>query len=89
MRMPHGTLTSKGQVTIPKPVRDQLDLHPGDRIEFDVRDGWIVGRVRRVEDVMELFQRLPGVEQARYDPDAEADAPRQAAIAEERETTSG
>jgi AbrB family looped-hinge helix DNA binding protein len=27
-------LTSKGQVTIPKGVRDELNLRPGDEIEF-------------------------------------------------------
>jgi AbrB family looped-hinge helix DNA binding protein len=27
-------LTSKGQTTIPKDVRDHLGLRPGDRIEF-------------------------------------------------------
>jgi antitoxin PrlF len=29
-----GRLTSKGQVTIPKAVRDRLRLQPGDEIEF-------------------------------------------------------
>jgi len=28
------TLTNKGQVTIPKPVRDSLGLHIGDKIKF-------------------------------------------------------
>ena len=28
------TLTSKGQITIPKNVRDQLSLKPGDQVEF-------------------------------------------------------
>ena len=28
------TLTSKGQTTIPKAIREYLDLKPGDRIDF-------------------------------------------------------
>lgn len=37
------TLTSKGQVTIPKKVRDALQLAPGNRVEFDVNaDGQVV-----------------------------------------------
>jgi len=28
------TLTSKGQVTIPKAVRNRLHLHTGDKVEF-------------------------------------------------------
>ncbi len=31
-------LTSKGQVTIPKPVRDALDLREGDDLLFRVED---------------------------------------------------
>ena len=27
-------MTSKGQVTFPKPIRDKLRLRPGDKIEF-------------------------------------------------------
>ncbi len=32
--MTRGTVTSKGQITIPKEVRDQLGLKPGDRVDF-------------------------------------------------------
>ena len=28
------TITSKGQVTLPKAIRDRFHLEPGDRIEF-------------------------------------------------------
>ena len=30
------TITSKGQVTLPKPIRDRLHLRPGDKIDFVV-----------------------------------------------------
>lgn len=46
-------LTSKGQVTIPKAVRDDLGLRPGDVVEFE-RDGERVfiarARYERAED---------------------------------------
>lgn len=32
----HTTLTSKGQVTIPKRIRDELHLLPGAAVEFSV-----------------------------------------------------
>ena len=37
------TVTSKGQVTIPKPVRDHLGIAPGSQVEFRrAADGSIV-----------------------------------------------
>lgn len=32
------TITSKGQVTIPKNIRESLHLHEGDKIEFVLND---------------------------------------------------
>jgi antitoxin PrlF len=40
-------LTDKGQVTIPKQVRDELGLRPGDEVEF-VADGNGGYRLRKV-----------------------------------------
>lgn len=35
-------ITSKGQATIPKPIRDHLGVKPGDRIKFFIRsDGTV------------------------------------------------
>ena len=36
--MSYATITSKGQTTIPKEIRDQFNLQPGDRILFFVND---------------------------------------------------
>ena len=36
--MAAATLTTKGQLVIPKEIRDHMHLHPGDRIDFLVRD---------------------------------------------------
>lgn len=33
------SLTSKGQVTIPKAIRDELGLRPFDKIRFEIEDG--------------------------------------------------
>jgi antitoxin PrlF len=38
------TMTSKGQVTIPKRVRDQLGLKPGSHIDFDLDGDQVVLR---------------------------------------------
>jgi AbrB family looped-hinge helix DNA binding protein len=38
------TLTSKGQVTIPKEVRDELGLKPHDKIRFSLENGHAVLR---------------------------------------------
>jgi antitoxin PrlF len=35
-------LTSKNQTTIPAPVRQRLDLSPGDRLVFDISDSGAV-----------------------------------------------
>jgi len=32
--MPTATVTSKGQITIPKAIREALGVHKGDRVEF-------------------------------------------------------
>lgn len=34
--MSTATITSKGQVTIPKKIRDKLNLQPGDILSFDI-----------------------------------------------------
>lgn len=53
--MPTATVTSKGQVTIPKPVRDALGLETGDRVCFTLREDGVVELVPGTVDVMSLF----------------------------------
>ncbi|HEY4254317.1 MAG TPA: AbrB/MazE/SpoVT family DNA-binding domain-containing protein [Roseomonas sp.] len=37
------TVTSKGQVTIPKPIRDRLGIQPGNAVDFELApDGRVV-----------------------------------------------
>jgi len=38
------TLTQKGQTTIPAEIRKKLDLHPGDKVGFEITDGEVVLR---------------------------------------------
>ncbi len=47
--MPTATLTSKGQTTIPKEIREHLGLKPGDRIDFLLIEGEVVLRPARVD----------------------------------------
>jgi AbrB family looped-hinge helix DNA binding protein len=52
------TLTSKGQTTIPKDIRDRLRIKPGDRMTFTLMpDGTVVMRVKN-KRVVELAGTL-------------------------------
>lgn len=56
--MAESTLTSKGQITIPKVVREALSLEVGDKVYFDVKeDGTVVLKARN-EPVESLFGLL-------------------------------
>ena len=49
--MSAATITSKGQITIPKEIRALLDLHSGDKIKFIVED---TGEVRFLPATQEI-----------------------------------
>lgn len=56
-------VSEKGQVTIPKAIREMLGLRPGSRIEFRTEDGKLVGTKAVPEDVFRKWRgrgRLPG-----------------------------
>jgi len=54
------TLTSKGQTTIPKAIRDSLRMKAGDKMSFTLMpDGVVIMRVknRRVSDLAGLLYK--------------------------------
>lgn len=52
------TLTTKGQTTIPKAIRDRLGMKPGDRMTFTLMpDGTMLVRVKR-RSIAELGGKL-------------------------------
>ena len=59
------TLTSKGQLTIPKAVRDSLHLHTGDRVAFVVHGDTEAVLKPVTKSVDEVFGSLHGAGQPR------------------------
>ncbi len=53
--MPLATITSKGQVTIPKSVREQLGVKSGDKVDFRVGDDGTVSVVPMTHSVESVF----------------------------------
>ncbi len=57
--MSKATLTSKGQITIPREVREQLGLNVGDKLLFEVEEDAIRLRVLKPRSLEELKGSLP------------------------------
>lgn len=53
-------MSSKGQVTIPKAIRDHLGLDQGDRLTFQIRESGEVVLEPEVVDITALKGMLPG-----------------------------
>jgi antitoxin PrlF len=51
-------VSSQGQVTLPKFVRDALGIEPGDPLEFEVRGGEFVGRKKRKKANFDQFRGI-------------------------------
>jgi antitoxin PrlF len=58
MKMAVATITSKGQLTLPKEVREQLHVEQGDKVEFvigpagDVEIRRLAGSARRLTEIV-------------------------------------
>lgn len=53
-------VAERGQVTIPKPLRDKLGIRPGTALEFVAKDGTLVARKAETDPVSRVFGCLGG-----------------------------
>ena len=54
--MIESAITSKGQTTLPKAVRDALSVKPGDKVRYIVHGDEV--RIRKVKPISRLFGAL-------------------------------
>lgn len=63
--MPASTITSKGQITLPKQIRERLQVAPGDRIDFVIEDNGLVvvrptrSRLKQLRGMLRNRKRKP------------------------------
>ena len=57
--MSTAVVTSKGQITIPKPVRDGLGVETGDRVEFVEFEKGVYTVVAATRDIRDLKGMIP------------------------------
>lgn len=57
--MSMATVTTKGQITIPKAIRDSLEITPGDKVNFFVNDSGEVVFLPAKKDITALKGRVP------------------------------
>ena len=62
----HSKITAKGQVTIPKEVRDALGLREGDRLAFEVEGGRMIVRPEGKKTVAEFLAAIDAIDAPRY-----------------------
>lgn len=53
------TLTSKGQLTLPKAIRDHFGLHEGDHLLLDLNGDHLELRVLPQNSIDQIFEALP------------------------------
>jgi AbrB family looped-hinge helix DNA binding protein len=52
-------VTSKGQITVPKAVRERLGVKPGDSLEFEFTNGHLEVRPVRRRSISDFFGIFP------------------------------
>ena len=52
------TMTSKGQLTVPRAFRERMKIAAGDRVAFEENDGKVVVSAVRDEDPFEEFRGI-------------------------------
>lgn len=63
--MPRSTLTTKGQITLPKQIREKLDLDTGDPIDFVIQpNGDVLLKpakfdIRKLEGILKSPKKRP------------------------------
>jgi antitoxin PrlF len=75
------TLTSKGQLTVPKEVRERLSLKSGDRVVFEFEGDSVRLRAERRRSLEELRGSLPATREY-PGKEAEREAAREHAVRE-------
>ena len=56
-------ITSKGQITVPKKIRSELGVKPGDSLVFENKDGSVTVRPVRKENPFDKYRGIgnPGI----------------------------
>jgi antitoxin PrlF len=70
--MPTTTITTKGQMTLPKEIRDALGLKAGDQLDVSIQERRIVmvPRSYRLEDIVSFLPSKPSKRLTLADMDA-------------------
>jgi AbrB family looped-hinge helix DNA binding protein len=74
----HSRISEKGQITVPKPLRERLGIRAGDRIEFTEEHGGFLAKKTTDRDPVEAVYGILGLGEStdevlralRGDPDA-------------------
>ncbi len=85
--MESAKITSKGQITIPKLVRDTLGVRSGDRVHFVIRTDGVVEMFPRTRDLLSLAGMLKSKESGVSVKDMDAAIGEAVAVEFERSTT--